>query len=244
MVHRPLAHSRQPLWWGTVYEWLNYHVGVPPPRHDPQDGLSSCPPVLRPSPFGNGLENACLACSSPSLLRWVAIFRASRRSRKASQLCIVRRHAAHRDLPNTSFVQAFNRELLTACSQAVSAYLPPPVLPPTPPACARLSPGGPPSRPFVGPLSRRARPGLRLSWSAVGSLIIGSALSCFASAGPPLVICAYAVPPMDSRKAVATATEISFIAYLRFGLEPNPPGLPFVPELHLRPRGRRPPSSA
>jgi hypothetical protein len=129
------------------------------------------------------------------------------------------------------------RILARGLPPAERVYLPP-VLPPTLPACARLSPGGPPSRPFVGPLSRRARPGLRLSWSAVGSLIIGSALSCFASAGLPFVICAYAVPPMDTRKAVAAATEISFIVYLRFGLKPNPPVRSFVPELQLRPRWR------
>src|SRR5579883_2355728 len=100
--------------------------------------------------------------------------------------------------------------------RAANNYLPP-VLPPTPPACARLSPGGPPICPLVGPLSRLARPGLRLSWSAVGSLIIGSLVDCLSSAGPPFVICAYAVVP-DSMRAVAAAIVITFIAYLHFWL--------------------------
>jgi len=79
-------------------------------------------------------------------------------------------------------------------------------LPPTPLICARLSSGG-----------RFASPREWWSWSYVFSLIRGSALPCFAAAGLPFDICAYAVPP-DIKKAVAAAIATSFIGDLLLAL--------------------------
>src|SRR5579859_4512149 len=97
-----------------------------------------------------------------------------------------------------------------------------------PPRCG--APGCPPSCPLVGPRSRLASPGERLSCSAVGSLIIGSPTHCFASAPPGnLLVCAYTDVSPVSKKAAAIAIIMRFIVDLRLAPKLNSPrGLRFL----------------